>query len=36
MIKRFNERIRQKEHRRFFMVYLAGKMAGVGFVLVAV
>ena len=35
MIKRFNERIRQKEHRRFFLVYLAGKMAGVGLALLA-
>ena len=33
MIQRFNERIRQKEYRRFFVVYLVGKMVGVGLAL---
>ena len=28
ILSRFNERIRQKESRRFFWVYLAGKMIG--------
>ncbi len=33
MIKLFAERIRQKESRRFFVVYLVGKMLGVGLAL---
>jgi ammonium transporter, Amt family len=35
MIKRFNEKIRQKESRRFFVVFLTGKMLGVGLALLA-
>ena len=35
MIKRFKVRIREKESRRFFVVFLAGKMLGVGLALLA-
>ena len=35
MIKTFCERIRQREHRRFFAVYLAGKMIGLVLALLA-
>src|SRR5207344_3407103 len=35
MIKRFNERIRQREYRRFFVVFLGGKLVGVGVALLA-
>jgi Amt family ammonium transporter len=35
MISRFCERIKQKEHRRFFLVYLVGKMLGLGLALLA-
>lgn len=36
MIKLFAERIRQKESRRFFVVYLGGKMLGLGLALLGV
>ncbi|MEN3272370.1 MAG: hypothetical protein V7636_1131, partial [Actinomycetota bacterium] len=35
MISRFVHGMREKESRRFFVVYLAGKMAGLGLMLAA-
>src|SRR4051794_11915043 len=36
MLKLFKERIREKERRKFFFVYLGGKMAGLAIALVGV